>query len=109
MGEGELKFGGAAFDFFIGGYCAVFGGGFAGIEVAQAFDFEAVGVDFFGNAHGFGGGFVGFAVFAFTLVFIHFCLGGFDGHHVFGVYQHLLFFAGFGLDVVGAHGVIGVA
>ena len=36
LGEGELKFGGAAFDFFIGGSCAVFGGVFAGIEVAQA-------------------------------------------------------------------------
>ena len=105
-GEVDFKFGGAALDALKGGAGAVFGGGLAGIEMAQGFDFEAVGGYDFGDADGFGGDFVGFAVFALGFVFAGGGLSGFDGDEVVFIDDDLFFLAAFFVDVSGAHGVI---
>ena len=56
LGEVDFKLGGTAFDALVCGACAVFGGGFAGIQMAQGFDFKPVRANRLGGFNGFGFG-----------------------------------------------------
>lgn len=65
-GKVDFECHGAALELFVGGTGAGGGGGLALIEVAQGFDFEAGGVDFFsrgGAGAAFSAAFVGFGFF----------------------------------------------
>lgn len=74
--------------------------------MAQGFDFFAGSIHLFDFGYFFGGGFVGFAVFALGLVFFGGGNGLFDGVVVvFGNDDFVLFTCLF-VDVVGADGVV---
>ena len=74
--------------------------------MAQGFDFFAGSIHLFDFGYFFGGGFVGFAIFALGLVFFGGGDGFFDGVVVvFGNDDFVLFTCLF-VDVVGADGVV---
>ena len=76
------------------------------VGMAQGFDFFAGSIHLFDFGYFFGGGFVGFAVFALGLVFFGGGNGFFDGVVVvFGNDDFVLFTCLF-VDVVGADGVV---
>ena len=74
--------------------------------MAQGFDFFAGGVRLFDFGYFFGGGFVGFAVFALGLVFFGGGDGFFDGVVVVFGDDDFVFFPRLLVDVVGADGVV---
>ena len=74
--------------------------------MAQGFDFFAGGVRLLDFGYFFGGGFVGFAVFALGLVLLGGGNGFFDGVVVVFGNDDFVFFPRLLVDVVGADGVV---
>lgn len=101
-GQGETELCGTAQEAAEGGAGAGEGGLLAGVEVAQGFDFEAVGVDAAGGFNGAGGGMAAVSATAAGFAGNGFALG----LEVVFVDDDLFAAAGAFVGVVGADGVV---